>query len=143
MSNTPASMSASQREELHTQLFANLVMQHASMALIYLGVSPHPETGETMFDLDGAQHFIDTLEMLEARSKGNLSGDEAAVLKQALTTARMAFVQAVERGTPAKAADVPQPASTASAPDASEPANAPASTSPADEEERKKFVKKY
>lgn len=142
MSDTLRTPPGDDKAALHTQLFANLVMQHASMALIYLGVSPHPETGETMFDLDGARHFIDTLEMLEARTKGNLSADEAAILKQALATARMAFVQAVERGTSAKAVDAPQPAAAAPAPPAAEPAPASPAT-PGDEDERKKFVKKY
>ena len=137
MSDTP---STQDRAELHAQLFANLVMQHASMALIYLGVSPHPETGETMFDLDGARHFIDTLEMLEARSKGNLTTDEAAILKQALSTTRMAFVQAVEHGAPKETPTEPKAVSPE--PVAPAPA-APAVPPQSEEEERKKFVKKY
>jgi hypothetical protein len=133
-------LSAADRAELHTQLFANLVMQHASMALIYLGASPHPETGKTVFDLEGAQHFIDTLEMLEVRSKGNLSADEAAVLKQALATARMAFVQAVEHGAPKETPAEPKAVSPAPAEPTPDAAAIPSSP---DEEERKKFVKKY
>jgi hypothetical protein len=141
MSQSTAQPSDDARESLHAQLFANLAMQHASMALIYLGMSPHPDTGETMFDLDGARHFIDTLEMLEARSKGNLSADEATVLKQALTTTRLTFVQAVERGGPEKSPAASNPAPPTAAPAAApESAAAPA---PSGDDERKKFVKKY
>lgn len=142
MSHPTSPPSGDGRESLHTQLFANLAMQHASMALIYLGVSPHPETGETMFDLDGARHFIDTLEMLEARSKGNLGADEAAVLKQALTTTRMAFVQAVERGGPEKAPSEPTPTPAPTAAPSAAPAS-PAVPPQSEDDERKKFVKKY
>jgi hypothetical protein len=142
MSHTTSQSSADDRESLHAQLFANLAMQHASMALIYLGVSPHPETGETMFDLDGARHFIDTLEMLETRSKGNLTANEASVLKQALTTVRMAFVQAVERGGPEKASAEAKPAPTKVAASPASPEGAGEPSQPEDDE-RKKFVKKY
>jgi hypothetical protein len=146
MSHTTSQPSTDDRASLHTQLFANLAMQHASMALIYLGVAPHPETGETMFDLDGARHFIDTLEMLEARSKGNLSADEAAVLKHALTTTRMAFVQAMERGGPELVPGESKPAPPQAAVPASAPPAEPESAggpSQTEEDERKKFVKKY
>lgn len=142
MSPTTSQPSGDDRESLHTQLFANLAMQHASMALIYLGVSPHPDTGETMFDLDGARHFIDTLEMLEARSKGNLSAAEATVLKQALTTTRMAFVQAAECGGPEKTPGESKPAPSLSAAQSAAPESAAVPPSSGDDE-RKKFVKKY
>lgn len=133
--------STADQAELHTQLFANLVMQQASMTLMFLGVTPHPQTGETMFDLEGAQHFISQLEMLEAKTRGNLGADETAILKQSLAAARMAFVQAVERGAPPAVAKESAPAEAAAAP-TTEPATAPEPTSATDDE-RKKFVKKY
>ena len=100
----PPNPSGPEASELHTQLFANIVMQQAGMTMIFLGVTPHPETGDTMLDLEGAQHFIAQLEMLEAKTRGNLSADETALLKQSLLSVRMAFVQAAERGAPAEAA---------------------------------------
>jgi len=135
----PAASSTVDREELHTQLFANVVMQQASMALMSLGVTPHPQTGETMHDLEAAQHFIAQLEMLEAKTRGNLNADESAMLKQALTSARMAFVQSVERGGP------PVGKKEAPTPPAAPPAETPApeEPKPASDDERKKFVKKY
>jgi len=136
---------------MHAHLFANLVMQQAGMTMIFLGVTPHPETGKTVVDLEAAQHFIAQLEMLEAKTKGNLDADEAAVLKQSLTTVRMAFVQAVERGTSGEekppavaAAPAPEPAAEASPGPATDAAAASAAPPPASsDEERKKFVKKY
>lgn len=76
-------------------LFAQLVMQHTSMAMIFLGHSPNPQTGQTAQDLDHARYFIDLLEMIEAKTKGNLDKQEEAILKQSLTALRLAFVEAV------------------------------------------------
>ena len=140
--NHPINPSGPEGGELHTQLFANIVMQQAGMTMIFLGVTPHPETGETMFDLEGAQHFIAQLEMIEAKTRGNLSADETALLKQSLTTVRMAFVQAVERGAPAEAAKKPIPAPD-SPPAPAVEAGGAAGPESKSEEERKKFVKKY
>ena len=40
--------------------------------------------------------FIDQLEMLEAKTKGNLSKQEDGLLKQALAAVRMSFVEAMD-----------------------------------------------
>ena len=157
MSTQTQSSTPDERNEIHAELFAQMVMQQASLALMFLGVTPHPETGKKLFDLDNAQMFIAQLDMLEAKTSGNLSPDEAALLKQSLTTVRMAFVQAVNSGDPSKAPEAPAAAPSAKAPPAPEAQPAPASQappaagaspapapgpSPADDE-RKKFVKKY
>jgi hypothetical protein len=155
MSTSTQSTTADERDELHAALFAQMVMQQAGLALIFLGVRPHPETGKKVFDLDTAQAFIAQLDMLEAKTRGNLSPDESTLLKESLTTVRMAFVQAVNSGDPSQAAEesasapAQQPATgpsqeaataTPAAPSA-EATPAPGSN-PADDE-RKKFVKKY
>ena len=88
-------------EEMTSALFAHLVMQQSSMAMMLLGKTPHPETGKTVRDLEAARLFIDLLEMLEAKTKGNLTQDQAALLKQSLMSLRMAFVEAVDAA-PAK-----------------------------------------
>jgi hypothetical protein len=124
------------REEIISALFANMVMQQANMALMFLGKVPNPQTGEHVKDLDMAQLFIDHLEMLEEKTKGNLNKQEEAVLKQSLMAARMAFVEAgAEAPTPGPATDTPPP-----------PAEAqpkPAAEADAEAEARKKFSKKY
>lgn len=132
--------------EEHAALFANLVVQNVSMAMIFLGRTPHPESGKTEVDLDHARLFIDTLEMLEAKTRGNLSKDEERFLKQNLMSLRMAYVDASNKA-PAQPASA---ASAASPADAPAPGSAPAtpeakpSPPPAQEEEsHKKFSKKY
>jgi hypothetical protein len=126
-------------------LFASMVMQQANMAMLYLGQMAHPETGQPVRDLEAARMFIDQLEMLEVKTKGNLTKDEAVLLKQSLSSARMGFVQAVESARKETAA----PASAAAAAPEGKPETAGVEQSPVggqtagSNEERKKFVKKY
>ncbi len=148
--NTPTQSSTpDERNEIHSELFAQMVMQQAGLAMMFLGVTPHPQTGKKLFDLDSAQMFIAQLDMLEAKTRGNLSPDEAELLKQSLTSVQMAFVQAVNSGDPSKGAAEPAAASAKQAESAPAPEAKPAAEgtpppgpAPADDE-RKKFVKKY
>ena len=79
-------------------LFANMVIQQTNMALIFLGRTPNPQTGEMIEDLDTAKMLIDQLEMLAVKTRGNLDARETALMNQSLTAIRMAFVEAVEKG---------------------------------------------
>lgn len=146
--SNPQSPGVSPGDDLQTALFLDLVAQHAEMALMFLGRVPHPQTGKTVQDLETAKLFISQLEMLEAKTKGNLSAREQALLKQGLMATRMAFVEVVEaRGAKPEAGKEPgagQPEQPP--PSASAEASAQTQENPppaADDEERKKFVKKY
>ena len=92
-----------QNADIHAALFAHLAVQQANMAMMLLGKTPNPETGQTMRDLEAAKLFIDTLEMLEAKTKGNLSAQEQNLLKQTLMTVRMAFVESSSSPPPQEA----------------------------------------
>jgi hypothetical protein len=124
-------------ETAMSALFANMVMQQTNMALMFLGQVPSPESGERIQDLDAARLFIDQLEMLEVKTKGNLETYEDQLLKQSLTNLRMAFVQAVE-SSPGK-----EPQATPAAPAQDQPTQTAAEPAAADDEPRKKFTKKY
>jgi hypothetical protein len=127
------------KEQMMTALFAQLVMQQANLAMMLLGKVAHPESGKVVKDLESARLFIDQLEMLEVKTRGNLSKEEAGLLKQSLMNLRLAFVEAVEAPESTPTPKAPEPAATAGAtPDPS--AGAPAAE---DEEHRKKFSKKY
>ena len=137
------------REEMMSALFASMVMQQVNLAMLYLGQSPHPETGQPVRDIDAAQMFIQQLEMLESKTKGNLSREETSLLKHSLSSVRMAFVQTVEKGGTAEepAAKAGPGTASATAPEAKSeagtpPPPAPDGSAPTDDE-RKKFVKKY
>jgi Domain of unknown function (DUF1844) len=127
-------------EDANSARFAHLVIQQSSMAMMLLGKTPHPETGQVVCDLEAAKFFIDQLEMLEDKTKGNLNTEEAALLKQSLMSLRMAFVESVDLP-PAPPQSRSEPASPTNP--ASPPA-APAPSAPAEEDAgRKKFTKKY
>ena len=114
-------------------LFAQLVMQQSNMAMLLMGKVPHPQTGQTVRDIEASRLFIDQLEMLETKTKGNLSKEEEQLLKQSLLSLRMAFVQAVESPEPeTKQAEAPAENKIENAAQAG-----------ADEESKKKFTKKY
>ena len=127
------------REEYLSSVFATMVMQLTNMAAMFMGKVPNPENNQMVVDLDAAQIFIDQLEMLEAKTKGNLNAEEQNILKQGLTMVRMAFVEAVDEGQ--KQAAKPEP----SAPSSSSPSPTAPTTPPAGDEGdvRKKFTKKY
>lgn len=134
------------REEIISALFANLIVQNTNMALIFLGHAPHPQTGQKQIDLDNARYFIDQLEMIEVKTKGNLDKQEEALLKQSLTSLRMAFVEAVQKES---AQPAPATAATPTPTPAKEEPKEPAASGPApsgektDEESKKRFTKKY
>ena len=134
------------RQEEFAFLFAQLVLQQSNMAMMLLGKMAHPESGKVFQDVEAAKLFIDQLEMLEAKTRGNLSKDEESLLKQTLMTLRLNFVQTVESPSAAEQQKA-KPASTPSeATPPAEPANpttAQESSTPEDDEHRKKFSKKY
>jgi hypothetical protein len=137
--NEPASAAAGGEEAL-TALFAQMVLQLANLAMLLLGKTPHPQSGQRMRDLEGARLFIDQLEMIEAKTKGNLSRDETALLKQTLMSLHLAYVEAVESPASPAPAEPGSPGPSA----APEPAAAsPAPGEEADAESKKKFSKKY
>src|SRR3989454_7705026 len=97
-----ASSSPVSREEEFSLLFAQMVMQQSNIAMMLMGKAAHPESGKVAQDLEAARLFIDQLEMLESKTKGNLSKDEETLLKQTLMTLRLNFVDTVESSAPAQ-----------------------------------------
>ena len=89
-----------------------------------------------------ARMFIDQLEMIEVKTKGNLDKNEDQLLKQSLTTLRMAFVEAVNSPAP-DAAKAPSDQPAKAAADTAQGATAGQAAPPPQEESHKKFSKKY
>jgi Domain of unknown function (DUF1844) len=127
-------------EERITALFAQMVLQQTNMALMLLGKIAHPQSGEIHKDVEAARMFIDQLEMLEAKTRGNLSKDESGLLKQSLMNLRLAFVEAVDTNEPKSEPQQTKPEA-AEGTQAGEPTAATSSSS--EDEHRKKFSKKY
>jgi hypothetical protein len=77
--------------------FSTFVMSLNTSVLYHLGEIPDPETGGRIKNVDLARHAIDTLVVLEQKTKGNLTEEEAELLKNILYDVKMRFVNAVKK----------------------------------------------
>ena len=141
-----------------TQRFIEFVMMHAQNAALFLGQIPNPKSGEPEINLDLARMFIDQLEMIQEKTRGNLTNEEAMVLRNTLSNLQMAFVEVSGGAQPqpahrgegapdtASQSEPPQPAPSQSA---EQPASGAAEQTPPissvepETESRKKFTKSY
>ena len=129
-----------------TQRFIELVMMNAQQASLCLGLIAHPSTGKAEINLQAAKMFIDHLEIIQEKTRGNLSKDEEKILTSVLSELRMAFVQ-VSSGAVGHVHDencqhdhAPEP----EVPSATIPqVETVKQESPAEDEGKKKFSKSY
>ena len=73
--------------------FKSLMGLLASQAIMGLGAYTDPESGGVVVDLPGAKFAIDLLGVLEEKTKGNLTEEEAAEIGKVVTELRSRFVQ--------------------------------------------------
>src|SRR6188768_1539787 len=109
------------------QRFIEFVMMQAQNAALFLGQIPNPQTGQGEVNLELAKMFIDQLAMIQEKTRGNLSNEEAAVLRNTISNLQMAFVEVSQSGaggTPSPVAPAPPaaPAEEPSAATSSQPA---------------------
>ncbi len=78
-------------KERSSQLFYSLVYSFQMQSMMHLGKIANPVTNKTEKDLDSASMTIDMLEMLQEKTKGNITEDEARFLSEALTNLRLNF----------------------------------------------------
>jgi Domain of unknown function (DUF1844) len=76
--------------------FNSLVFSLSSSALINLGEIADPNTGQKQKDLPLAKHTIDTIAMLQDKSKGNLNPEEQRFLDTILADLRWRYVKLAE-----------------------------------------------
>ncbi len=74
--------------------FTSFILSLNTTALFHLGDIPHPETGRKVFDLELARHAIDTLAMLEEKTKGNLDSEEQELVSRVVYELKMRFIKA-------------------------------------------------
>jgi len=79
--------------------FSEFILLQAQNAGLFLGQIPHPLSGQAQINLRAAQSVIDSLEMLVAKTRGNLTPPEAALLNAALTNLRPLYASVVDHGT--------------------------------------------
>jgi len=136
-----------------SQRFIEFVVMHAQNAALFLGQIPNPRTGEAEVNLDLARMFIDQLAMIQEKTRGNLTSEEAKVLSNALSNLQMAYVEVSREpggagppGAPGPTTEQPEEP----APKPTEPPSAgksetsePIASAEPETESRKKFTKSY
>jgi hypothetical protein len=70
------------------QRFLDFLYLQAQNGGLFLGQIPNPATGEPMVNLKAATMILDSLEMLEDKTEGNLSEEESTLLASALKNLR-------------------------------------------------------
>jgi hypothetical protein len=75
--------------------FAGFVISLATTAAVHFGDIADPNTGERQEpDLIAAQQMIDLISLLQEKTKGNLTSEEAKLVDDLLYELRMRYVQA-------------------------------------------------
>jgi hypothetical protein len=82
------------------QRFVQFVMMQVQNIFYMLGRIPSPDGRPIPPNLEAAKLLIDQLEMVQEKTRNNLSTQEASILEDALKNVRLAFVEA-SGGTPA------------------------------------------
>ena len=138
------------------QRFVQFVMMQVQNIFYVLGRIPSPDGRPIPPNLEAAKMLIDQLEMVQEKTRNNLSAQESSILDDALKNVRLSFVEA-SGGTPASMMPKPnvpdypldeeEPDLDEPAPKAAEkakPAAPPAAAKPAEpQENKKKFTKTY
>ena len=92
---------ATHQEEAQEELqlppvdFTSFIADLITTAHLYLQGFQDPETEKVVINLGLAKRLIDTIEMLEEKTKGNLTAPESNFLANSLYELRMGYVRAV------------------------------------------------
>jgi len=73
--------------------FPTFVLSIASAAMMGLGLAPRPDSGKIELDLGIARQNIDLLEMIQAKTRNNLTPDENNLLERVLFEVRTKFLE--------------------------------------------------
>ncbi|MCP4690560.1 MAG: DUF1844 domain-containing protein [Desulfobacterales bacterium] len=73
--------------------FSTFIFSLSQSALVHLGLIEEPGAGKKEKNLSLAKQTIDILGVLEEKTKGNLSSDEALMLKNMLADLRISYVK--------------------------------------------------
>jgi hypothetical protein len=126
-----AEMQNSSQSGEMTRRFIEFVLMQAQQIALMLGHIPGPEGKPMQPNLPVARIFIDQLEMIREKTRGNLTKEEEEVLTKVLADLQLAFVEAGS-------------ATTAEAPAAEIPRAETKAEAPAEEDDaKKKFTKSY
>ena len=110
-----------------TRRFIEFVLMQAQQIALLLGHAPGPDGKPMPANLPVARIFIDQLEMIREKTRGNLTTEESDMLNKVLADLQLAFVEAGNASASSEASPAPTTAETPSAADDS----------------KKKFTKSY
>ncbi len=71
--------------------FGGFIVSLGTSCMVNLGQHPNPETGTVDVDIPAASQVIDILQMLQHKTRGNLSREEEKLLETLLHDLRKAF----------------------------------------------------
>ena len=73
--------------------FQMLVDFLARNAAVMLGGYADPSTGQAILDLDGAREFVDMLDALREKTRGNLAPEDDRLLLEVLGSLKLSFLE--------------------------------------------------
>ncbi|MCI0652303.1 MAG: DUF1844 domain-containing protein, partial [Planctomycetes bacterium] len=77
----------------HRVSLLGLVEQLAAQAMAALGQLPDPHTGQRFYDPELARDAIDMLGVIQDKTRGNLTPEEARVMNEILQSVRLLFAR--------------------------------------------------
>ena len=81
----------------HNILFIQLILQNQQIAMMSMGKIKNPVTDKIERNLEHAKIYIDTLDMLLTKTKGNLSEYEEKFLTETLKELKLNYVDEVDK----------------------------------------------
>ena len=89
--NAPAAPGAEMPQR--SAAFENLIRLLGSNAAMVLGAYADPRSGQPVIDPEAAREFIDMLDALHEKTKGNLAPEEDSILLDLLGKLKMTYVE--------------------------------------------------
>lgn len=74
--------------------FMMFITSLSMQAMMSLGIYPNPVTKKEEKNLDAAKYTIDTIAMIQEKTKGNLTSEESRLIDNILYDLRMKYVEA-------------------------------------------------
>jgi len=86
-----------EKDSSHGFLFMQLVLQNQQLAMMSMGKLKNPVSDKIERNLEFAKMSIDTLDMLAAKTKGNLSEYEEKFLTEVIKELKLNYVDEVNK----------------------------------------------
>jgi hypothetical protein len=87
----PPAPTGTPAEQAQSKIFMQFLGGLAQQALMQLGQMPNPYSGQAELDMKGARYTIELLNVVQLRTKGNLTPDEQRMLAGTLQDLKMAY----------------------------------------------------